>query len=162
MCGHGCGESRGREFGWLGVVNVDGSPSQTIFIHHLIRVGDPLDHEWALPSWGQLVGTLGRSGEHEYEASLAVWVGSGRSWGWGHLLVGEQSRCLRASTYVAGSSRDGEAQALLSRSGGKVGSLPLAIMEAEKPWGSWSMAFNASMMPGILSTQVQEGVPSSK
>ena len=73
-----------------------------------------------------------------------------------------ESRFLSASTYAAGSSSDGEAQALLSRSGGKVGSLPLAIMEAEKPWGSWAMAFNASMIPGILSTQVQEGVPSSK
>ena len=41
-CGHGCEESRGREFGWLGVVNVNGSPSRTIFIHHLIRVGDLL------------------------------------------------------------------------------------------------------------------------
>ena len=61
-----------------------------------------------------------------------------------------ESRCLSASTYAAGSSRDGEAQALLSRSGGKVGSLPVAIMEAEKPWGSWAMAFNANMMPGIL------------
>ena len=48
--GYGCGEFRGREFGWLGVVNVNGSPSRTICIHHLIRVGDPLDHEWALPS----------------------------------------------------------------------------------------------------------------
>ena len=93
-CGYGCRESRDREFGWLGVVNVDGSPSRTIIIHHLIRVGDPLDHEWALPSWGQLVGTLGRSSEYKYEASLAVWVGSGRSWGWGHLLVGEREPLL--------------------------------------------------------------------
>ena len=60
------------------------------------------------------------------------------------------SRFLNASTYEAGSSNDGEAQASLSRSGGKVGSLPVAIMEAEKPWGSWAMAFNASMMPGDL------------
>ena len=89
-CGYGCGESCGREFGWLGMVNVDGSPSRTIFIHHLIRVGDPLDHEWALPSWGQLVGTLGRSSKYKYGASLTVWVGSSRSWGWGHLLVGER------------------------------------------------------------------------
>ena len=43
-----------------------------------------------------------------------------------------------------------------------MGSLPVAIMEAEKPWGSWVMAFKANMMPGILSTQVREGVPSSK
>ena len=73
-----------------------------------------------------------------------------------------ESHCLSASTYAAGSSRDGEAQAMLSRSGDRVGSLPVAIMEAEKPWGSWAMAFNANMMPGILSTQVREGVPSSK
>ena len=73
-----------------------------------------------------------------------------------------ESRCLSASTYAAGSYRDGEAQALLSRSGGRVGSLPVAFMEAEKPWGSWAMAFNANMMPWILSTQVWEGVPSSK
>ena len=43
------------------------------------------------------------------------------------------SHFLTASTYEAGSSNDREAQALLSRSGGKVGSLPVAIMEAEKP-----------------------------
>ena len=47
-----------------------------------------------------------------------------------------ESHCLSASMYAAGSSRDGEAQALLSRSGGSVGSLPVTIMEAEKPWGS--------------------------
>ena len=47
------------------------------------------------------------------------------------------SRFLTASTYEAGSSSDGEAQASPSRSGGKVGSLPVAIMEVEKPWGSW-------------------------
>ena len=45
-------------------------------------------------------------------------------------------RFLTSSTYEAGSSSDGEAQASPSRSGGKVGSLPVAIMEAEKPWGS--------------------------
>ena len=43
-----------------------------------------------------------------------------------------------------------------------MGSLPVVIMEAEKSWGSWAMAFNANMMLGILSTQVREGVPSSK
>ena len=73
-----------------------------------------------------------------------------------------ESHCLSASTYAAGSSRDGEAQSLLSRSEGSVGSLPVAIMEAEKPWGLWAMAFKANMMPGILSIQVREGVPSSK
>ena len=72
------------------------------------------------------------------------------------------SRFLTASTYEAGSSSDGEAQASPSRSGGKVGSLPVAIMEAEQPWGSWAMAFYANMMPGILSTHVREGTPSSK
>ena len=44
----------------------------------------------------------------------------------------------------------GEAHASPSRSGGKVGSLPVAIMEAENPWGSCTMAFSAGMMPGIL------------
>ena len=73
-----------------------------------------------------------------------------------------ESHCLSASTYAAGSSRDGEAQALLSRSGGRVGSLPVAIMEAEKPWDPCAVAFNANIMLGILSTQVREGVPSSK
>ena len=63
-------------------------------------------------------------------------------------------RCfLTASTYEVGSSSDGEAQASPSRSGGKVGSLPVAIMEAEKPWSSWAMAFNANMMPGLLSSK---------
>ena len=88
-CWHGCWEPSGREFGWLGVVYMDGSPSRAILISYLIRVGDPPNHEWALPSWGQLVGTLGRSSHREDEASLAVWVGSDRSWRWGHLLVGE-------------------------------------------------------------------------
>ena len=71
-------------------------------------------------------------------------------------------RFFTASTYEAGSSSAGEAYASPSRSGGKVGSLPVAIMEAENPWGSCTMAFSASMMPGILSTHVREGTPSSK
>ena len=71
-------------------------------------------------------------------------------------------RFLTASTYEVGSSSDGEEQASPSRSGGKVSSLPVATMEAEKPWGSWAMAFNANMMPRILSTHVREGTPSSK
>ena len=58
-CGYGYGESCGREFGWLSMVNVDGSPSRTIFIHHLIRVGDPLDHEWPFHRGASL---LARSG----------------------------------------------------------------------------------------------------
>ena len=33
----------------------------------------------------------------------------------------------------------------------------MAIMEAEKPWGSWTMAFKASMMPGISTTHFREG-----
>ena len=45
----------------------------------------------------------------------------------------------------------------MSTSGGKEGSLPVAIMEAEKPWGSWTIAFNASMMPGISATHLREG-----
>ena len=89
-CGYGRGESRGREFGWLGMVDIDCSPSRTIFIHHLVWIRDSLYHEWALPSWSQLVGTLRRSGEYKYETSLAIWIGSGRSWGWGHLLVGHR------------------------------------------------------------------------
>ena len=45
-------------------------------------------------------------------------------------------RFFTASVYEAGSSSAGEAHAPPSRSGGKVGSLPVATMEAEKPWGS--------------------------
>ena len=71
------------------MVYMDGSPSRAILISYLIRVGNPPNHEWALPSWGQLVGMLGRSSHCEDEASLAVWVGSDRSWRWGHLLVAE-------------------------------------------------------------------------
>ena len=57
-------------------------------------------------------------------------------------------RFFTASIYEAGSSSAGEAHASPSRSGGKVGSLPVAIMEAENPWGSCTMAFSTSMMPG--------------
>ena len=94
-----------------------------------------------LPSWYGLVATGAGGG------AICWWV--------------RVSRFLTASTYEAGSSSDGEAQASPSRSGGKVGSLPVAIMEAEKPWGSWAMAFNANMMPGILSTHAREGTPAS-
>ena len=52
-------------------------------------------------------------------------------------------RFFTASTYEVGSSSAGEAQASPSGSGGKVGSLPVATMKAEKPWGSWAMAFSA-------------------
>ena len=49
-------------------------------------------------------------------------------------------RFLTASTYEAGSSSDGEAQASPSKSGDKVGSLPVATMEAEKPaHGPWCL-----------------------
>ena len=76
------------------MVNVGGLRSRTILLQHLIRVGDTFDHEWALPSWGQLVGTLRRGSKNKYEASLVVWVGSGRSWGWGHLLAVEREPLL--------------------------------------------------------------------
>ena len=66
-------------------------------------------------------------------------------------------RCLTISTYATGSSREGEAQASPSRSGGRAGSLPVAIIDAEKPWGSCTMAFSASMMPGISTTHFREG-----
>ena len=129
------------------MVNMDCSPSRTIFIYHLVGVGDPFYHEWAFHSGAIL---LVRSGGY---GLIAAGAGGGSICWW----VSE-SHCLNTSTYAAGSSRDGEAYTLLSKSGGKVGSLPVAIMEAEKPWGSWAMAFNASMMPGIWSTQVREGV----
>ena len=67
-----------------------------------------------------------------------------------------ESRFLSASTYAAGSSSDGEAQALLSRSGGKVGSLPVAIMEAEKPWGSWAGDF---VYPGPGGSTIKQASP---
>ena len=94
MCCDECWEPSGREVGWLGVVYMDGAPSRAILTSYLIRVGNPPNHEWALPSWGQLVGTLGKSCHREDEASLTVWVGSDRSWRWGHLLVGEGEALL--------------------------------------------------------------------
>ena len=45
---------------------------------------------------------------------------------------------------------------------GRVGSHPVAIMDAEKPWGSWTIALRANMMPGTFSTHVLEEVPSSR
>ena len=42
-----------------------------------------------------------------------------------------------------------------------MGSRPVAIMDAEKPWGSCAIA-EANMMPGIFSTHAREDAPSSK
>ena len=61
------------------------------------------------------------------------------------------------STYSAGSSAAGEGLESEVRSGGSDGSLPVAIIEAENPWGSWSMALRVSMIPGTLSTQTFGG-----
>ena len=43
-----------------------------------------------------------------------------------------------------------------------MGSRPVAIMDAEKPWGSWAIAFRVNMMLGIFSTHAREDAPSSK
>ena len=68
------------------------TPSGAILVHHLVGIGNPLYLEGSLPSWSQLVGTLWRSGEHKDEAPLLIWVCDGRSWWWGHLLVGQGER----------------------------------------------------------------------
>ena len=118
---------------------------------------DPFYQKGAFPPGCQLTCTLRRSGHHEDEIILVIWIDGHRSWRWGHLLVGEARRCLTISTYETGSSREGEAQASPSRSGGRAGSLPVAIIDAEKPWDSCTMAFSASMMPGISTTHFREG-----
>ena len=66
------------------------------------------------------------------------------------------------STYSEGSSAAGDGLASEVRSGGSVGSRPVAIIEAENPWGSWGIALRASMIPGTLSTQVLAEGPSSR
>ena len=54
-------KARGCEFGWLGVIYMDRTPSRSILIHHLIGVGYPGYPKGSLPPWSQLVGTLWRS-----------------------------------------------------------------------------------------------------
>ena len=63
------------------------------------------------------------------------------------------------STYSVGSSTAGEGLASEVRSGGSVGLRPVAIIEAENPWGSWGIAFRVSMIPGTLSTRLWRRVP---
>ena len=53
------------------------------------------------------------------------------------------------STYSAGSSAAGEWLASEARSGGSVGSRPVAIIEAENPWGS--------CLPGLWKRVPQAG-----
>ena len=50
--GRWCGyrEVRRCKFGRFGLVYMDRAPSRSIFIHHLIRVRDPLDPKGALPA----------------------------------------------------------------------------------------------------------------
>ena len=81
-------------FDWLGMVYMHCAPYQAILIRHLIWVRYPFDQEGSLPPWCQLVGALRRSGHHEDETSLAIWVSCYRSWRWGHLLVGEREALL--------------------------------------------------------------------
>ena len=71
------------------MIHMNRTPSGAILVHHLVGNGNPFYHEGSLPSWSQLVGTLWRSGEHKDEAPLLIWVCGGRSWWWGHLLVGQ-------------------------------------------------------------------------
>ena len=141
ICGYGCGESSGREFGWLGMVDMDCSPRRTIFIHQLVWIGDSFYHEWALPSWSQLFGTHRRSGQHKYETSLAIWIGSGRSWGWGHLLVGHREPLFERIN-VCGSVIKGWRSAsvtLCSRGLGEVWALSL--------WQSWRLRSHGARGP---------------
>ena len=66
------------------------------------------------------------------------------------------------STYSVVSSAAGEGLASEVRSGGSVGSRPVAIIEAENPWGSWGIVLRMSMIPGTLSTQALAEGPSSR
>ena len=54
------------------------------------------------------------------------------------------------SMYSAGSSAAGEELASEVRSGGSVGLRPVAVIEAENPWGSWGIALRVSIIPGDL------------
>ena len=66
------------------------------------------------------------------------------------------------SIYSAVSSVAGEGLASEVRSGGSVGSRPVAIIEPENPWGSWGIALRVIMIPGTLSTQALAEGPSSR
>ena len=54
-------------------------------------------------------------------------------------------RFQRISTQSAGLLMEGEAWASCWMSGGRVGSHPVAIIDAEKPWGSWTIALSPTV-----------------
>ena len=66
------------------------------------------------------------------------------------------------STYSVVSSAAGEGFASEVRSGGSIGSRPVAIIDAEKSWGSCGIALRANIIPGTLSTQALAEGPSSR
>ena len=87
-CRHRDGEASSRDFGWLYMVYVDGSPHHAILVCYLVGIRDPLYKEGALPPWCQLTGTLWGSSHHEDEVILVIWIDNHRSGRWGHLLGG--------------------------------------------------------------------------
>ena len=76
------------------MINMDCSLQSIVFISHLIVVGDAANAEGSFPSRCQLGGSLRRGGERIDQAALVVWVGGGRGWRSGHLLVGELKSLL--------------------------------------------------------------------
>ena len=66
------------------------------------------------------------------------------------------------STYSGVSSVAEEGLASETRSGGSVGLPPIAIIEAENPWGSCGIALRVNIIPGTLSTQALAEGPSSR
>ena len=66
------------------------------------------------------------------------------------------------SMYSVVSSAAGEGLASEVRSRGSIGSRPIAIIEAENPWGSCGIALRVNIIPGTLSTQALAEGPSSR
>ena len=76
------------------MINMDCPLQSIVFVSHLILVGDGANAKGFFPSGCQLGGSLRRGGERIDQTALLVWVGGGRGWRSGHLLVGEVKSLL--------------------------------------------------------------------
>ena len=118
------------------MVDMDRAPCRPILIDNLKLVGNPSDLEGSLPSRSQFAGALRRGRHREDETTLLVWVNNSGRRRSSHLLV-SQLQPLIENLYIGGGIIDGwEAQASCCTSGGRVGSRPVAIIEAENPCSS--------------------------
>ena len=70
------------------MIYMDCSLQSIVFTSHLVLVGDATNAEGSFPPGCQL------GGERIDQTALVVWVGGGRGWRSGHLLVGELKSLL--------------------------------------------------------------------